>query len=93
MTTTEMPDESLKALRAEIIGDYRPFGELARAMDCAVRSVYNFVARLGVKVIKINNVPHAQPTDFRRALLKEHDPPAPRRGRPRRSAQQLLTAE
>jgi hypothetical protein len=33
MTTITLPDEALKALRAEIVGDYRPFYEIATAID------------------------------------------------------------
>ena len=84
--TTTTPDEAVKALRAEIVGEYRPFGEIAAALDCTVRTVYNLVARHRIPVRKINNIPHAKPADFRRALLREPDPQTPRRGRPRKAA-------
>jgi hypothetical protein len=82
MSTITLPDEALKALRVEIVGDYRPFYEIATAIGCTVRTIYNLVARHDIRVVKINNVPHAKPADFRRALIG--DPTSPRRGRPRK---------
>jgi hypothetical protein len=87
MTTMTPNNEVVKALRAEIIGDYRPFGEIAAALECCVRTVHNLVARHNIAVRKINNVPHAKPADFRRALLGEPGPSdPPPRGRPRKAA-------
>jgi hypothetical protein len=84
LITTTPSNEAVTALRAEIVGDYRPFVEIAAALKCTVRTVYNLVARHpDIAVRKINNVAHAKPADFRRALLGEPGPQTPRRGRPR----------
>jgi hypothetical protein len=85
MAGTTSEDEALRALRDEIVGDYRPFTEIAAALGCCVRTVSNVAARHKIRVVKINNEPHAKPSEFRRALLGE--PPSARgRGRPHKSA-------
>ena len=68
------------ALRALLIGDQRPYQEIAAALRCTVRSVYNLAKRHGIPYMKILNVRHSRPEDFRQALMGRQSPR--RRGRP-----------
>jgi hypothetical protein len=83
--TTPSGEERLKAIRDEIVGDYSSFTEIAAALGCCERTVRNVVAKHNIRVVKINNKPHAKPIDFRRVLFGKIDPASPRpRGRPRK---------
>ncbi len=75
------------AIRASIVGDWRPIKQIAKALGCCDRTVYNLVVRHKIPYLRVLNVRHARPADIHAALLREQvHAPARGRGRPRRGA-------
>jgi hypothetical protein len=80
--------EASKALSiADIVDDRRSFAEIATAVGCTERSVYNLVARHQIPFIRLLSKRYARPADIREALLRDETNRSPRaRGRPKAAA-------
>ncbi len=74
------PVEAAAALRAELIDGLASYQQIADALDCTVRSVYNLAKRHGIPYVKVLNVRHSRPEHFRQAFIGDRSPR--RRGRP-----------
>ncbi len=73
--------------RADLVGNLWTFGEIAAALGCTERSVYNLVDRMRVPFVRVLDKRMVSPADFRAALAKHQANAAPRGpGRPRKYA-------
>ena len=72
---------------SELIGNRRPLQQIAAALKCTERSVYNLVDRYRIPYVRVLNKRYLDPKDVRDALLRDQgNAPVRRRGRPRRAA-------
>jgi hypothetical protein len=71
----------------DLVGNKVTFQQIAAALGCSERSVYNVVNRLGIPFVRVLGKRLVDPADFRAALTKQQANAAPRgRGRPRKAA-------
>ena len=86
MSETTLPpdDAELAAIREKIIGNRKPFPQLARALNVTERSIYNLVARYHIPTVKFLGKQYADPAAIGVAAMRDHANAPPRRpGRPR----------
>lgn len=83
-----IPDTPTPAARADLLGrDLWTYGEIAAALGCTERSIYNLVDQLRIPYVRVLGKRLVNPADFRAALTKQQMNTAPRgRGRPRKHA-------
>jgi hypothetical protein len=81
------PDVEIAAIRTKLIGKRVTYQQLAAALRCSERSIYNVVEKLKVPYVSVLGRRHVDPDDFRAALEKRQANTTPRtRGRPRKNA-------
>lgn len=82
------PEPPAPPARADLLGrDMWTYGEIAAALGCTERSVYNLVDQLRIPYVRVLSKRLVNPADFRAALAKQRANAAPRgRGRPRKAA-------
>jgi hypothetical protein len=83
-TSVASADDGM-VLLTEIVGNRRTIQQIAAALRCTERSVYNLIDRHKIPFIKILDQRYVEPKDIRTAVLKEQqNVPARGRGRPRK---------
>ncbi len=72
---------------ADLVGDLWTYQQLAAALGCSERSIYNLIDQLHIPYVRVLGKRLVKPADFRTALAKQQANTAPRgRGRPRKAA-------
>jgi hypothetical protein len=70
----------------ELVGNKLTFQQIAAALGCSERSVYNVVDQFRIPYVRVLGKRLVDPADFRAALAKQQANTAPRgRGRPQES--------
>ncbi len=71
----------------DLVGDLWTYQQLAAALGCSERSIYNLIDQLRIPYVRVLGKRLVKPADFRAALAKQQANTAPRgRGRPRKAA-------
>ena len=71
----------------DLVGDLWTYQQLAAALGCSERSVYNLIDQLRIPYVRVVGKRLVNPAAFRAALAKQQANAAPRgRGRPRKDA-------
>lgn len=84
---SDLPPDAAPPSLADLVGGLWTYQQLAAALNCSERAIYNEIARLNVPYTKILNRRYVDPAAFRAALAKQQHNTAPRgRGRPRKHA-------
>lgn len=72
---------------AELIGPRWNYQQIAAALGCTERAVYQLIDKYHIPFVKILNRRYVEPAAIREAILRAQTSAAPRgRGRPRKSA-------
>lgn len=72
--------------RAELVGQRWTLSQIAAALSCTERAVYDLVARLQLPYVRVLGKRFYDPADIRVALERQAKNHPPRRGRPRKTA-------
>jgi excisionase family DNA binding protein len=93
MNTTALPPSgsfeahSPAADLVDLIGPRLTFKQIAAALGCTERAIYNLVDEHKIPFIRVLSVRYVDPADFRSALTRaQNNAPARGRGRPRKAA-------
>ncbi len=82
-----LPPLAAPPTRADLVGNLWTFGEIAAALGCTERSIYNLVDQFRIPYVRVVGKRLVNPSDVRAALAKQqHNAPARGRGRPRNAA-------
>jgi hypothetical protein len=72
---------------ADLVGDLWNYQQLAAALGCSERSVYNLMEQMRVPYVRVLGKRLVNPADFRAALARQQANTSSRgRGRPRKAA-------